>query len=111
MYANLSGKDTSNHGLLAYIKTGDRLAFDVRGFSETLMFDEKSWEAELWFGTDDPPEMHHNLYEDEVAREALIVPGETVTRIQSLTVQIERLYEALDLTTLPRVCFERRSTE
>lgn len=105
MYANLADRPFSNHGLLAMVEPGDgpALAGDP---DRTRAFDERSWEAEIWFGDDEPAYLRHNLYEDVATEAALVLPGELVASIRDLSVGIERLYESLDLETLPRASFE-----
>jgi hypothetical protein len=105
MYANLSQRTYSNHGMIVLVSPGDRLGLADREFA-TESFNQKSWEAELWFGEDDPPYLRHNLYEDEVARTTLYLPVPLYSLIMELSVKIERLYEGLDLSSLPKACFE-----
>ena len=66
----------------------------------------ESWEAKLWFGDREPAYLTHNLYEDEVAAAALIVPQPLFCLPQQIAVRIERFYEGLDFAALPRACFE-----
>lgn len=105
-YANLARRANSNHGILAYVTGGDNLGLADREF-KTEFFDQRSWEAEIWFGETEPAYLHHNLYEDEAARTALILPAHLLRTIQALSVRIERFYEGLDLDSLPRACFEQ----
>jgi hypothetical protein len=87
------------------VSPGDRLGLADKEFA-TESFNQKSWEAEIWFGEDDPPYLRHNLYEDEVARTTLYLPTPLHRLIMELSVKIERLYEGLDLSSLPKACFE-----
>ncbi|MCJ7545974.1 MAG: ATP-grasp domain-containing protein [Deltaproteobacteria bacterium] len=105
MYANLSHRSYSNHGIIVLVSPGDRLGLADKEFA-TESFNQKSWEAEIWFGEDDPPYLRHNLYEDEVARTTLYLPAPLYSLIMELSVKIERLYEGLDLSSLPKACFE-----
>ena len=105
MYANLSNKAYSNHGYLTFISEGDVFGLSEKTF-KTESFNQKSWEAEIWFGEETPPYLHHNLYEDEVAETTLYLPVSVSNRIRNLSVRIERFYEGLDLSTLPEACFE-----
>ena len=105
MYANLSQRTYSNHGIICLVSPGDLLGLADKEFA-TESFNQKSWEAELWFGEDDPPYLRHNLYEDEVARTTLYLPVPLYSLIMELSVKIERLYEVLDLSSLPKACFE-----
>jgi hypothetical protein len=105
MYANLSRCPYSNHGIITFVTPDDRLGLAESVFT-TQSFNQKSWEAGLWFGEDDPPYLRHNLYEDEVARTTLFLPAPLYSMMGELSVEIERLYEGLDLSRLPRACFE-----
>jgi hypothetical protein len=107
VYANLSTRATSNHGRLAYVEPGDRLGLADPG-AGAASFDERSWEAGIWFGAEEPAYLRHNLYEEEVSLSALLVPERMLTAIREVSVSIERLYESLDWTALPKACFEER---
>lgn len=105
MYANLSSKATSNHGILTFVGIGNPFGLREKDF-ETESFNQRSWEAEIWFGDKEPEYLRHNLYEDEVAKTALNLPEPFHRMIKELTVKIERLYDGLDLSGLPKACFE-----
>jgi hypothetical protein len=105
MYANLSTRPYSNHGVLTFVSPGNRLGLADRAFA-TESFNQKSWEAELWFGKTIPPYLQHNLYEDEVAKTTLSVPEPVFETIKAHSVRIERFYEELDFSILPKACFE-----
>ncbi len=104
-YANLSCRSYSNHGILASVEAGDRFGLSEKRF-EIRAFSQRSWEAEIWFGKREPAYLHHNLYEDEVATAALIIPEKLFKSIGEISVRIENLYESLDFSTLPRAFFE-----
>ncbi len=106
MYANLSVRSYSNHGVLTFVSKGDHFGLADKEF-ETEFFDQKSWEAKIWFGKNTPSYLKHNLYEDEVARTALCLPVSLYHWIIEASVRIERHYEGLNLLTLPKACFER----
>ena len=105
MYANLAARPTSNHGILAFISPGNPFGLTEKHF-ETKSFDQKSWEAEIWFGKNEPEYLRHNLYEEEVARTTLLIPGPLLRKIKELSIKIERIYDELDLFSLPKACFE-----
>ncbi len=105
MYANLSPRSTSNHGILAFISSGNPLGLYEMDF-KTESFNQKSWEAEIWFGENEPQYLRHNLYEEEVAKATLMIPESFLKTIKDLSVKIERLYDGLDLFSLPKACFE-----
>jgi len=105
MYANLSKRATSNHGVLTFISSGNPFGLSEKDF-KTESFNQKSWEAEVWFGENQPQYLRHNLYEEEVAKATLIIPKPLLRTIKELSVKIERLYDGLDLFSLPKACFE-----
>ena len=104
-YANLSPRTTSNHGILTFISPGNPLGLSEKQF-KTKSFNQRSWEAEIWFGEIEPQYLRHNLYEEEVAMATLIIPESFLRTIEELSIKIERLYEGLDLFALPKACFE-----
>jgi hypothetical protein len=106
MYANLSSAQVSNHGILTFVVPGDRFGLRETEF-ETESFDQRSWEAEVWFGQKEPEYLRHNLYEEKVAKTSLILPEKLYHRIEELSVKVERLYEGLALADLPKACFEK----
>ena len=105
LYANLSSRPFSNHGILTYVESGDHLGLSGDPVN-TRSFDERSWEAEIWFGASEPSYLRHNLYEDEVAEASLVLPAGLLASIKDISVRIERYYENLDLESLPRALFE-----
>jgi hypothetical protein len=105
MYANLSLRSTSNHGILAFITPGNPFGLSAKGFN-TELFNQRSWEADIWFGENEPQYLRHNLYEEEVAKATLFIPEPLLRMIKELSVKIERLYDGLDLFALPKACFE-----
>jgi len=108
MYANLSHREYSNHGILTFVAEGDRFGLEDPEF-KTVHFDQKSWEAGIWFGDTDPSYLYHNLFEDEVAKTALSLPEELYRLIEHLSVKIECHYERFNLSNLPKACFESES--
>ncbi len=105
MYANLAARSASNHGILIFISSGSPFGLSEEQF-KTEIFNQKSWEAEIWFGKSEPEYLRHNLYEEEVARAALLVPEPLLKKIRELSIKVERVYEGLDLDRLPKACFE-----
>jgi hypothetical protein len=106
MYANLSTRAVSNHGFLTFVSPGG--AFELaHKYVKTTSFNQKSWEAEIWFGENEPAYLRHNLYEDEVAQTTFHLPEWIYETIKETSVKIERFYESLDLSGLPKACFEK----
>ena len=104
-YANLSARSASNHGTLVFVSPGKSFGLVEKDF-KTVSFNQKSWEAKIWFGENDPPYLRHNLYEDVVAQTSLQLPASIYDAIRETSIKIERLYEGLDLFSLPKACFE-----
>jgi len=109
MYANLAKRAYSNHGVLAYVTEGDSFGLSAEEF-ETVHFNQRSWESVIWFGESEPAYLKHNLYEDEVARAALLLPPSLIAEIKALSIRVERLYEGLDLAKLPEAWFEKAAS-
>jgi len=105
MYANLAARPASNHGILTFISPGTPFGLSEKYF-KTELFNQKSWEAEIWFGINEPDYLRHNLYEEEVARATLRIPESLLRKIKELAIEIERIYDGLDLLSLPKACFE-----
>jgi hypothetical protein len=105
MYANLAARPASNHGILTFISPGNSFGMSEKNF-KTESFDQKSWEAEIWFGKNEPEYLRHNLYEEEVARAALVIPEPILKKIKEVSIKIEKIYDRLDLFNLPKACFE-----
>jgi len=109
LYANLSTRPYSNHGVLAHVGPGDHMGLSGDP-ARTRAFDQRSWEAEIWFGDDEPAYLRHNLYEDVVTEAELVLPAGLLTSIKDISVRIERRYEGLDFGALPRAYFEGTAT-
>jgi hypothetical protein len=107
MYANLSTRPYSNHGLLTFVSSGYSFILKEKDL-KIESFNLKSWEAGIWFGQNEPQYLRHNLYEDEVAKATLILNESLYETIKKLSINIERFYEKLDLTSIPKACFEKR---
>jgi len=105
MYANLAARTASNHGILTFISPGNPFGLSEKHF-KTQLFDQKSWEAEIWFGKGEPEYLRHNLYEEEVAKATLLIPEPLLEKIRGISTEIERIYDGLDLFSLPKACFE-----
>ncbi len=105
MYANLSPGSTSNRGILTFISSGYPFGLSEKDF-ETETFNQKSWDAEIWFGEDEPQYLRHPLYENKVAKATLFIPDPFLRTIKELSIKVERLYDGLDLFRLPKACFE-----
>lgn len=107
MYANLSKREYSNHGIITFIKSGKEFRLLDSKF-EIESFNQKSWEADIWFGDHYPSYLQHNLFEDEVSKTALIIPEQLFKTIKEISIKVERFYENLDFSTLPKAYFEEK---
>ncbi len=105
MYANVAARPASNHGILTFISHGTPFGLSAKHF-KTELFNQKSWEAEIWFGKNESDYLRHNLYEEEAARATLVIPEPILEKIKELAIRIERIYDGLDLSILPKACFE-----
>jgi hypothetical protein len=105
MVANLSTTSTSRHGILTFISSGNPFGLSERNF-ETELFNQKSWESEIWSGENEPQDRRHNPDEELVAKATLVLPEPFSRTIKELSVRVERLYHGLDLSALPKACFE-----
>ena len=103
MVANLFGTSTSGHGISTFISSGNPFGLSERNF-KTESFNQKSWESEIWFGENEP--RRHNLDEEVVAKATLVLPEPFSRTIKELSVRVERAYDGLDLSALPKACFE-----
>jgi len=106
MYANLARRPYSNHGFLTFVSEADAFGLTEKEFG-TKSFNQRSWEAEIWFREKEPSYLRHNLYEDEVACTTLRLPKFLYRAIQEISIKIERYYEGLDFWSLPEACFEQ----
>ena len=106
MYANLSKKFTSNHGIIFYIRPGSYLGINKVNF-KTAKFSQKAWEADLFYGEAIPEYLYHNLYEEEVAEAELALPEKTFKMIQEISASVSSYYEKLDYDKLPESFIEK----
>jgi hypothetical protein len=104
-YANLARREHSNHGILTLVVEGESFGLSDPDF-RTERFDERSWEAKLWFGESEPAYLRHNLYEDTVASAPVLLPRPLLAALAGTAAKIERVYEALDFSALPAAVFE-----
>jgi len=74
---------------------------------KTELFNQKSWEAEIWFGENEPQYLRHNLYEEEVAKTSLLIPEPFLRTIKDLSIKVERFYEGLNLFKPPKGMFPK----
>ena len=52
---------------IIFISNGNPFGLKEKEF-ETESFNQRSWEAEIWFDEKEPDYLRHNLYEEEVAK-------------------------------------------
>jgi len=105
MVANLSTTSTSRHGILTFISSGNPFGLSERNF-KTESFNQKSWESEIWSVENEPQDRRHNPDEELVAKATLVLPEPFSRSIKEFSVRVERLYNGLDFSTLPKACFE-----
>jgi hypothetical protein len=107
MVANLATTSTSTspHGILAFISSGNPFGLSERNF-RTESFNQKSWESEIWSAENEFQDQRDNPDEELVAKATLVLPEPFSRTIKELSVRVERLYDGLDLSALPKACFE-----
>jgi hypothetical protein len=105
MHASLGAGNSSSEGTIADVVTGPEFALSG-SVRDTVHFEEKTWEAELWFPEETPAYLHTNLYEDDVTRATAVVPAGFAAEMAEVAVKIERVYERLNPGSLPRACFD-----
>jgi len=102
MVANLSSESSP---ISTFISSGSPFGLSERNF-KTESFNQKSWESEIWFGENEPQDRRRNPDEELVAKTTLILPEPFSRTIKELSAKVERLYDGLDLSSLPKACFE-----
>jgi len=105
MYANLSATSPPGPEILTFISSGNPFGLSEKNF-KTESFNQKSWESEIWFSENEPQDQRQNPGEELVAKATLILPDPFSRMIKELSVRVERLYDGLDLSALPKACFE-----
>ncbi len=104
MVAHLFATSISGGATLAFVASGNPFGL-TEGKFKTESFNETSWESGIWAGEDESKDQRNNPAE-EVARTTLILPEPFSRTIKELSVRVERLYDRLDLSALPKACFE-----
>jgi hypothetical protein len=102
MVANLSSESPL---MSTFISSGSPFGLSERNF-RTELFNQKSWESEIWFGENESQDRRRNPDGELVAKTTLILPEPFSRTIKELSVRVERLYDGLDLSNLPKACFE-----
>lgn len=100
MFANLSSRPTSNHGIRFYINPSNIFGLKDNDFT-TVHINEKAWEGEIFYGKNIPPHLYHNLYEEEIAETMLYLPKTLYKKIKETAVSVGYYYFNLDPETLP----------
>ncbi len=108
MYANLSNKLVSNHGVLFYVNTdpnSTNISINKVDY-KTVKFHQKAWEADLFYEESIPEYLYHNLYEDDVAEADFILPEKIFNKIKEISASVSSYYQELDYNKLPKSFIE-----
>ena len=105
MFASLSRKLTSNHGIRFYVMPGDSLRLTEKNFTVREIV-QKCWEADIFYKGDIPDYLYHDVYEETIAEAGLIIPERLYTDIQRISASISDFYKDIDFHTLPKSFIE-----
>jgi hypothetical protein len=108
MFASLSRKLTSNHGIRFYVMPGDHLRLTDKNFTVREMV-QKCWEADIFYKGNVPDYLYHDVYEETIAEAELIIPERLYTDIQRMSASISDFYKDIDFDTLPKSFIEEVS--
>ena len=103
MFANISSRITSNHGIRFHINPCDSIGVENEYF-RVIEITEKAWEADVFYEGEPPGYLYHNLYEEEISDSFLNLPEKIHSDIIEISVSIGNLYSSLDIDDLP-ACF------
>jgi len=100
MFASLSQKLTSNHGIRFFISPGDGLKLTKKDFKIKKIV-KKSWEADIFYKGDIPDYLYHDVYEETIAEAELIIPERLCQDIRKISASVSGLYRDMDFDSLP----------
>jgi glutathione synthase/RimK-type ligase-like ATP-grasp enzyme len=103
MFANISSRITSNHGIRFYVNPGNSFGVGDEDF-RTIEITEKAWEADVFFKEEPPAYLYHNLYEEEISDSFVNIPRKMHSDIMNVAISISNFYSRLDVNKLP-LCF------
>ena len=99
MFASLGPLHYSNHGTRFYVSPGDKLRFSRPTF-RTKIIEQKSWEADLFYGGRIPDYLHHDTHIEQIGDTDLVIPHEHFTVIQKIAASISAFYMNLNIEDL-----------
>jgi valyl-tRNA synthetase len=105
MFASLSKKITSNHGIRFFVTPGNDFKITKEHF-EVKEIVHKSWEADIFYKRNIPDYLYHDVYEETIGLAELIIPERLYADIQKISASISHYYENLDFNTLPKAYIE-----
>ena len=108
MFASLSQKLTSNHGIRLYVTPGNDFKITKEHF-EIKEIVQKAWEADIFYKRNIPDYLYHDVYEESIGLAELIIPERLYADIQRISASISRYYKTLDFNTLPQAYIEEIS--
>ena len=109
MFASLSEKLTSNHGIRFFVTPGNGFKLTKENF-EVKEIIHKSWEADIFYNRNIPDYLYHDVYEETIGLAELIIPERLYGDIQNIAASISNFYKNLDFNTLPRASIEELDT-
>ncbi len=105
MFASLSKKLTSNHGIRFFVTPGDDFKITKEHF-EVKEIIQRSWEADIFYKRNIPDYLYHDVYEETIGLAELIIPERLYTDIQQISASISHYYKNLDFNALPKAYIE-----
>jgi len=105
MFASLSNKLTSNHGIRFFVTPGNDFRITNEHF-EVKEIVQKAWEADIFYKRNIPEYLYHDVYKETIALAELIMPERLYEDIQKISASISRYYQTLDFNTLPKAYIE-----
>ncbi len=100
MFASLSQKLTSNHGIRFFIAPGDDLKITKIDFKIEKIV-QKSWEADIFYKGSIPEYLYGDVYEEWIAQAEIVIPEHLYQDIQRISASISKLYRDMDFDSLP----------
>ncbi|MBN1222968.1 MAG: hypothetical protein JXB23_06940 [Candidatus Aminicenantes bacterium] len=100
MFASLTRRMTSNHGLRVYVRPGRTLRLQPDKF-RTRKIRQTCWEAELFYEGKIPEYLNEDVTFEEIAETELVLPQRFYRRIQRIAASLSRKLSLIDPASLP----------
>ena len=105
MFASLTRRTTSNHGLRFYVRPGKALGLYPENFAVQKIV-RTAWEAELFYEGKIPEYLYKDVTLEEIADAELILPERFYRCIRRIAANLSRKLMLTDPATLPPSCLE-----